>query len=166
MLSNISRLLPYVLYLFLIAFHQTLVGDLFAIWGVDISSGALAIMLVALYKPQTVAVWFGAAVALLITSGDSIAAAITMVIASSLAVGAEYFKGRLNLESMTARLSVVFVGCLVFETTAALLFSGTGLVYMWFRFTIPTVVYTTLWGALFFMVKDGVISRARFTKLF
>lgn len=166
MLSKISRLLPYVLYLYLIAFHQSLVGDLFAIWGVDIATGALAIMLVAVYKPQTVAVWFGAAVAVLISTGDSIGAAITMVIAAALAVGAEYFKSRLNLESMTARLSVVFVGCLVFETTTAILFSGTGLVYSWFRFTVPSVVYTTLWALLFFMVKDGIISRSRFSKLF
>jgi len=166
MLSYLSRLLPYVFYLFLIGFHQTLVGDWLAVWGADLASGALAIMLVAIYKPQTVAVWFAAAVVILSTSGDSNAAAITMVVAASLAAGAEYFKSRLNLESMAARLAVVFVGCLILETANAILFSSSGFVFSWFRFTLPSVAYTTLWGLLFFMFKDGVISRARIGRLF
>lgn len=166
MLHNLARALPYLLYLILIALHQTLIGDLFSIWGADLAPGALAIMLVAIYKSQTVSVWFAASVAFLLATGDPPAAATSMVIAAALAVGAGYFKGRLNLESLAARLAVVFSGCLVLELVNAAFFSGAELLYVWGRFTLPSVIYTTLWGLLFFLFKDGFFSRERLGRLF
>lgn len=166
MLHRIARLLPYLLYLFLISLHQTLLGDTLSLWGADLASGALAIMLVAIHKPQSVAVWFGSAVAFLLATGDSGAAATGMVVAAGLAIGAEYFKGRLNLESLAARLAVVSVGCLLIELINAAFFSGSDLLYTWFRYTIPSVIYTSGWGLLFFLFKDGIISRARLRRLF
>lgn len=166
MLSNVSRIIPFILYLALISLHQTLVGDLLSVWGADLALGSLLIMLVALYKSESVGVWFGAMVAFLVNTGDPPAAATGMVVAAGIAVGAVYFKNRLNLESMAARLAVVFSGCLILELLGAAFSTGDQLLFVWARYTIPSVIYTSLWALLFFLVKDGYLTRSRLARLF
>lgn len=158
--------MPYILYLYLVALHQVILQEMTTIWGASLALAPLVITLVAIYKSQTLAIWFGCAMAFLVNTGDVAATAAGMIVAAAVAVGVGYFKGRLNLESLPARLTVVALGCLLFEFERVVFISPTEIHYLLLTVIIPSVVYTTVVAALFFAFKDGYITKEGFRKVF
>ena len=53
------RVIPYILYALLIGFHQVLLKDIVGIAEFTFNIPVLVVLWVALYKEETIAIWFG-----------------------------------------------------------------------------------------------------------
>lgn len=161
-----AGVIPYLLYLLLLGFHQVILTDILSIWGVHLALTPLIFTLVAVYKEQGVATAFAATAAFVATSNDPGAAAGTMIVAAGVTLGISHFRGRLNLDSLSARLALISAGCLVFEIARVTLITTQDLFYTYARHMIPSVVLTSLVGLVFLLFKDETISYAKFKRLF
>lgn len=161
-----AEVIPYILYLLLLGFHEVIVADVFSIWDVRLAFTALIITLVAIYQSQGVATAFAATAAFVASNNDHGAAAGTMIVAAGVALGISHFRGKLNLDSLAARLALISVGCLVFEIARVTLITTQDLFYVYARHMIPSVILTSIVGFVFLLFKDGTLSYAKFRRLF
>jgi len=166
MKTRFMRVVPYIVYLFLLSFFEVILVEPLSIGAAHIALAPLMISLVAIYKSQTVAIWFGAAVAFVVNTGAPDAAAVGMIVAALIALGANYFKSRLNLESLPAKIAVVGVGCLLFELARVTFLSTADVFYVYAVDSLPSTVYTSVVAYVFFLFKDRYISYARIREVF
>ena len=161
-----ADVIPYLLYLLLLGFHQVILTDIFSIWDVRLALTPLIFTLVAIYKDQGVATAYAATSAFVVSSNDPGAAAGTMIVAAGVALGISHYRGRLNLDSLAARLALISVGCLVYEIARVTLITTQDLFYTYARHMIPSVIMTSAVGLIFLLFKDGTMSYAKFRRLF
>ncbi len=166
MKTPLMKVVPYLVYLFVLSFFQVILSEPLSIGAAHIAIAPLIISLVAIYKSQTEAIWFGAAAAFVVNTGAPDAAAAGMIVAALIALGANYFKSRLNLESLPAKIAVVSAGCLLFELTRVTFLSTADVFYIYAVDSLPSTVYTSVVAYMFFLFKDGYISYARIREVF
>lgn len=166
MRMRLTEVIPYLLYLLLMGFHQVILTDVFSFWDVRLALTPLIFTLVAIFKGQGVATAFAATAAFVASSNDPGAAAGTMIVAAGVALGISHYRGKLNLDSLVARLALISVGCLVFEIARVTLITTQDLFYVYARHMIPSVILTSMVGIVFLLFKDGTISYAKFRRLF
>ncbi len=163
---SLTRLIPYVLYLFLISMFQILLAEPLSIGTAHVSLAPLIIALVAIYKPQSIAIWFGASAAFVVNTGSPEGAAAGMIVAALIAIGANYFKSRLNLDSLPAKMAVVSGACLLFEVARVTFISTSEVFRIYAIESIPSTLYTAAVAYVFFLFKDRYISYDRIREVF
>ncbi len=163
---SLMRLIPYIVYLFLISMFQVLLAEPLSIGSAHIALAPLIISLVAIYKPQVVAIWFGAAAAFVVNTGSPEAAAAGMIVAALIAIGANYFKSRLNLDSLPAKVAVVCSGSLLFEMARVTFLSTSEVFHIFAVESLPSTLYTTAVAYMFLLFKDRYISYDRVREVF
>jgi len=163
------RYLPYLLYLLLIAFYRTNLIGLFSIGPIEIYLTALIVLLVALNKDYLVALWFSFAAGFIYDAPDPSHLGVHMIILILLSLAASYAKERLNLDSITSRLLLVLSGLFVYSLPYILIYatSGTSEFFrLLIQVAIPSALYTTALGWLYFMFQTGRLSYARLKSIF
>jgi rod shape-determining protein MreD len=160
------RILPYILYAVLIAFHQVVLGDLVGIGEFTFNLSGLIVLLVALYKEEAVAIWFGFAAGIIMTAGEPQVMGWSCLTVALLSVAAFHIRQRLNLESLYSKLLVVFVGVVVLNLIRVLIGGGVGFLHLLWASIIPGAIYTTIFGWLFFLFKEKVVTWQRTRELF
>lgn len=164
-----TRLIPYILYLFLIALWRTLLVDVFSIGTAHVYLAALIVVLVALNKDYQTSLWFGFTVGVLYDAPDPAHFGVQMLVLSLLGMATAQTRERFNLESLKSLTLLVMVGVLIFSIPHMLIYGTSGTSEFWgllFRVTLPSVLYTTAIGWLFFMLQSGRISFHKFKSLF
>ena len=160
------RAVPYILYLLLIATHQVIWRDVTSIFGVMINLAALMVVLVALYKTEMIAVWFGFLAGVVLAAGNPAMIGWHAFALAVLGLVAFHVSERLNLESLYARLLLVS-GIVFIHNLLKLLINQTdGLFYLFWTSVITGVVYTTFVALLFFTVKERKITVQRLKSFF
>ena len=163
------RVLPYALYLFLIAFYRTNLLSLFSIGPIQIYLSALLVILVALNKDDLTALWFGLAVGFIYDAPNPEFLGTHMIILSLVGIATSIIKQRFNLESMKSLILLVIVGLLVYSIPYTIIYVSTG-AGEFFRFTVErslgSVAYTALLGWLFFMFQSGRLSYQKLKSIF
>lgn len=160
------KFIPYLLYLWLIGFHEVIGRDVTSIYGCTFNLAALILLLVAYYKAEVSAAWFGLLVGLVLSAGRLDMMGWNSVMFAAVGVGAYHVKERLNLDSMYARLLLILGGVLIINILTQVQF---GLESVWFRLLtemIPSAIYTTVIGWLFFLFKDGHITYKKVKSIF
>lgn len=160
------KLIPYLLYLWLVGFHEVIGRDVTSIYGCTINVAALVLLLVANYKSEVTAVWFGLVVGLVLSAGRMDMMGWNAVIFASVGLVAYHVKERLNLDSMYARLLMILGGTLLINVLVQI---HSGIELIWFRLLfemIPSAIYTTIIGWLVFLIKDGRITYERTKSIF
>ena len=152
------RAVPYLLYLLLIAMHQVIWRDVTSIFGVAINITAFIVVLVALYKTEMIAVWFGFLAGVVMAAGNPAMTGWHAFALAVLGLVAYHVSERLNLESLYARL--LLVSCIVLiHNFLKLLIDQTGdLFYLLWTSVITGAVYTTILALLFFAIKERKIT--------
>ncbi len=160
------RLLPYLIYLLLIAMHQVFLQDLTAIVGVRIDLAALIVMAVALYKSEVVTLWFGlaAGVVMAVSSPDTLGwHGLFMAL---LGVTAYHLREKLNLDFFYSKVLFMLGGLTVHTIGSVVIDGGGGLLMRLAVNALPDALYTTVVALLFLLVKDGVITFRKFKSIF
>ncbi len=163
---SLLKILPYLVYLFLISMYQIILAEPLSVWGAHLAIAPMVIALVAIYKPQVVAIWFGASAAFVVNTGSPEGAAAGMIVAAFIAIGANYFKSRLNLESLPAKVAVVAAGCLLFELVRVTFLSTSDVFRIYLVDSLPSTAYTAVAAYIFFLFKDRYISYERVREVF
>jgi len=163
------RIIPYILYLFLIAGYRTLLSDPLTIGMAQIYFAALMVLLTALNKPFEEALWFAVAAGLVYDAPDPSRLGIHVLVLGTLAVVTSQVKERLNLDSMKSRMLVVVGGLSIYSVPYTLIYVASGsssFFILLLRAAVPGTVYTAVFGWLFFMVQSGRLSYARIRSIF
>lgn len=163
------RFVPYLLYLFLIAFDRTILADLIAIGPAQVYVTALLVLLVALHKSYITALWFGVAAGFVFGAADPARMGIQMLVLAVLSAVLALLKVRFNLDSLRSRFLLVVGGLVLYAVPHTLFFTTAGVESLWYalaRVALPGVVYSAAVAGLFFMIQTGRLSPARVKALF
>lgn len=153
-----TRVIPFVLYLFLIAMHEVIVRDATTIYSAAIDLPGLLVLVVAIYKPEIICTWFGFAAGLVLTAGNPDLFGWHALAMSALGLATYHFRERLNLESLFSKLVLILGGVLLHGTLVLAINGGAGFLYLWLVSVLPSAVYTTAVGWVFFLFKDKMIT--------
>jgi len=160
------RIIPYILYLYLLALHYVILSDMTSIYGATIDMAALIVSLVALYKSELTALLLGIAAAVVIGAMDLSLMPWEMFLLGSISLIVHQCSFRLNLESITSRLLLLGVILLVHKAAITLVMAPSDFLFLLLRSVITGTIYTLILGWLFFAYKDGHISWGRIKELF
>ncbi|MBN2226874.1 MAG: hypothetical protein JW763_05880 [candidate division Zixibacteria bacterium] len=160
------RILPYLLYLYLLGLHLTILSDVTSIQGVRIDLAALLVILVALYKSDLVALWFALASGIVVGSLRLDLMPWEMFVLGVIAVAIHQSSRRMNLESLTSRLLLLGGFLLLHGLAISLVISTSDFGTMLIRQVIPGTVYTLLFGWLFLLWRDGCLTWEKIKALF
>jgi rod shape-determining protein MreD len=160
------KLLPYTLYLLLIALDQTILKDILAIYGVSINVTALLVLSVALYKSEVTAIWFGFAAGLIMAAGRSATIGWHVGLLAFIGVTAFHIRERLNLDSLYAKLLLIFGGTLLHNILVLLIDQTEGFIFLLWANAVPGAVYTSLVALVFFAVKERMVTYQKIREIF
>ncbi|MEW5796855.1 MAG: hypothetical protein AB1772_10920 [Candidatus Zixiibacteriota bacterium] len=160
-------IIPYVIYLIIIALHAVILQGITSIYTASLNLPAFIVLAVGLYKEDIPATWFGFAAGLVAFAG----APPTQLgwhglIMAGLALGARRVRERLNLESLKARLLVVFGGLVIHNVIVLLISQADAFLINLLRYALAGAVYTSLIAWLFFLVKERVITVEKVKAIF
>jgi len=160
------KILPYILYLFIIAFYRTLLIDPLSIFGAVIDLSAMMVALIGLYKNENVALWFAIGVSILIGSQQLHVMPWEMLVLGGGALIVNQCGFRMNLESVMSRIMVLGAFIFVHQIAVSLLVSPDIILYALYKKILPSVIYTVIIGWVFFQIKDGKITFQKIKSLF
>jgi len=160
------KLIPYLLYLFLLTFFNTILGELISIKGVTMDITIFLVVLVALYKSEEEALWFGFFAGLIAGAPNPAVMPYEIIIVLIIAALSHLLANRINLDSLASRLIILGSAVFLHRIIVTLMVSSEEFLFVLVRFILPNAVYTMIIGMLYFMIKDGRITWQRVKALF
>lgn len=160
------RIIPYILYLLLVAFHEVIFRDLTAIYGVTIYLPAFLILAVALYKSELTVVWFGFAVGLVTSAGAPAVVGWFGLLGAAIGAAAFHLRERLNLESLASKLLLMSLGILTYSIVETIIVRPDGFWYILGTQVLPGTVYTTVLAWVFFLFREGRLTAKKIRAMF
>ena len=161
-----TRMIPFILYLLLIALHEVMLRDITTLFTAEGNLAALIALTVAVYKPELVATWFGFAAGLVLAAGMSDLIGWHALWLAGLGLFAYHTREKLNLDSLFAKLLLILGGILLHNVMVLITFGAEDFWFLLVTAALPGAVYTTLVGWPFFLVKEGRITWTRIKALF
>lgn len=161
-----TRLFPYVLYLALIGMHQVVTINLTSVYGASVNLVALIVVLVAVYKSETTAAWFGFWAGIVAFAGVPAVLGWHSLILAFIGVAVYHIRGRLNLDSERSRLLLVTGGVLVHNLILYIIDSDELLWWAMASNILAGALYTGVLAWIFFLFKDRRISTQKVRSIF
>ncbi len=152
------RIILYIFYLYILAFYNTILGDMISIYGVTIDLAGLLVILIAIYRGETTALWFAIGTAVITSTQRLDLMPWEMFSLCAVAVTAKQIGTRINLDSIPSRLIIIISLLLVHNIVITLAISSDEFVYVLYRYMLPGAGYTLLLGWLLLLIGDGLIS--------
>lgn len=160
------KVLPYLLYLFLITFHSIILSDIVSILGARLNLLVLIIVIIGLFKSETEAIWFGLSAGVIVGAARLDLMPWEVLVVTIIAVAVKQVSSRINLESLASKVVVLASGVFLHEVIMALIISTEEFFYILIRYILPGTAYTVFIGLIYFLAKDGRISRQKIKALF
>ena len=161
-----TKYIPYLLYFWLIAMHQVFMSDVTSIFGAKINLPLLIVALVAVYKEEVDVLWFGFFAGLIGYLGANNYMVWQVVMITIIGVVTYHLKERLNLDSLFARLILVFSVILVHNVFTLLLELNEGFFHIFLVKALPSAVYTTFFSWIFFLIKNDRLTFKKIKSIF
>ena len=160
------KILPYILYIYLLGFHVTIFSDISSIYGITIDLTALLVCLVAIYKEESTALWFAIAAGFVAGAVNLSLMPWELFVLGGLALALSHLSRRINLDSIASRLMLLAGGLFVHAMVISLVFSSRDFITILFRYIFPSIIYTWLIGWMFFLYRDGRVTWKKIRDLF
>lgn len=160
------KIIPYILYLFLIAFYATIVADIISIFDVTVDLLIIIVVMVAFYKGEAEALWFGFAAGIVAGATHLNHMPWEIFIVSLTALAVNQIGGRINLESVVSKILVLGCCAMVHGIVMTLTVSTSEFFFVLVRYILPGSFYTLVIGSIFFLIKDGYISWSKIKAMF
>ena len=159
--------LPYILYLLVIAAHVVILREQMVIYTASLNLPALMVLLVAMYKDDVQATWFGFLAGLVMAAGGPPSQlGWQALVMASLALVSCSVRLRLNLDSLNAKLLFVLGGVMLHNLIVLIIDGTDGFLFYVGSSALAGAVYTTAVAWLFFMIKEKRLTIARVRALF
>lgn len=160
------RIIPFALYILLMALHEVALGDLITFYGAQVSLAPLLVVMIALHKSELTVAWFGFFVGLVASIGSISVFGWHALLLAILGVIAFHVRERLNIESVYSRLLLVF-GVVLLHNLLWLLINRTdSYLSMALSYGLASAILTTFAAWLFFLIKDGRLTLAKIKSIF
>ncbi len=157
----------YLVYLLLVALYVVILKDATAIFTIQINLPALLVMLVALYKDEVTATWFGFFAGLVaIAGGPPAELGWQAGFMAALAVTAGLVRKRLNLDAMWARLLYILGGIMVHNLFLLILSQSSNFLLHLVVYVLAGALYTSAPAWIFFLIKDRRLTFQRIKAVF
>lgn len=161
------RIIPFLLYLWLVAFHQVILTDATSIYGVvNINLPALVVLLVGLYKSELDACWFGFMVGLVAYAGTTNMMGWHALVMTAIGYLTFHARAKINLESLYSKLLLVLGGVMVHNIAVLIMSQSDGVFYLLATRVITGAVYTSVIAWIFFLFKEGKVTFQKFKAIF
>ncbi len=160
------KLIPYLVYLLLIAMHEVIWRDVTAIHGVTINLAAFLVLAVALYKSELTVVWFGFFAGLILAAGMPDRLGWHALALSAVAFTAFHVRERINLKSPFAKFLLMLGGLFLHNVLVVLINQSGGFLYLVWHSALTGAVYTSILTLLFFAFKDGYVTVRKIRDIF
>lgn len=160
------KILPYLLYLFLITFHLIILSDIISILGARLNVLMLIIVMIGLFKSETEGVWFGLAAGVIVGAARLDIMAWEVLLITFIAVAVKQVSSRINLDSLASKVVVLASAVFLHEVVISLIIFTDKIFFILIRYILPSTAYTVLVGLILFLIKDGRISRQKIKALF
>ncbi|MFQ5452831.1 MAG: hypothetical protein ACE5D6_01430 [Candidatus Zixiibacteriota bacterium] len=161
-----TRIIPYILYFWLIAMHQVILKDVTSIFGISINLAVLIIVLATFYKSELVVCWFSFLIGLIAYTADFHIIGWQVVMMVIIGFIAFHIKEKLNLDSLYAKLLLIFGGVLFHNIISLVLSNSDQFFYLFLSKAITGAIYTTIIAWFFFLFKEGKITFQKFKSIF
>jgi len=160
------KIIPYIIYLYLIAFHYTILSEIVDIYQITFDLAAVIVGLIAMYRSESVALWFALAAAVVAGSRNPELIPWEILLLGGTAVVVNQVSLRVNLESIASRLFII--GGLVFVHVLAvdLLVSRADVLFSIYRHILPTVLYSLVVLWILFLIIDKKLTWPKIKSLF
>ncbi|MCX6827522.1 MAG: hypothetical protein NTV06_09725 [candidate division Zixibacteria bacterium] len=149
------KIIPYILYLYLLAFFYSILSEIITIYGVTIDLTVLMIALIVFYKSEEAALWFSSAAAIIAATQRPSSMPWEIISLAGVAVIANQLKLRMNLESLVSRLIILGGFLLIHNIAITASISLDNFAFVFIRYIIPGTAYTLLVGWLIFFFSDN-----------
>jgi rod shape-determining protein MreD len=160
------RAIPYILYLLLIAMHHVALHEITAIGPAAINLTALIILLVAIYKEESAALWFGFVAGLMSSAATPAMMGWHGLGGALLGLAGFHVRQRINLESLYSRLLLVLGGVLLHNLYLQMMGGLDGFVYLLWSSVLTGAIYTAVLAWLYFLFKEKRITWLKIRSLF
>lgn len=160
------RIVPYILYLLLISLHVIILNDATRIYTAWVNLPALMVLLVAVYKDDLAATWFGFFAGLIWAGGMPSQMGWYALTMAAVALAACFVRERLNLDSMRAKYLLVLGGVLVHNLFVLIISRSDAFLHLLWANVLLGALYTSIIGWIFFLIKEGRITVQRVKALF
>jgi len=147
-------LILYIIGLFILAFYQIILSELLSIYGINIDLAALFVVMVSLYKSETVAIWFAVATAIVLSAPQLSMMPWEILFLSLIAVGVTNLRSRLNLDTSLSKLSLLAFFLLFHGLAVSLVVSSDSFFYLIYRNVLPGVLYTLVFAWVYLVIAD------------
>ncbi len=161
-----TKLIPYLLYFWLIAMHQVFLADVTSIFGAKINLSVLIVLLVSMYKTETTSVWVGLCVGIIGFAGITNISAWYALEMALIGLSAFHIKEKMNLDSLFARVALILGGTFIHNIIVLLIEINDGLLISIVRYALTGAIYTTIVGTIFFLIKDGIFTLKKTKSIF
>jgi rod shape-determining protein MreD len=160
------RVIPFILYLFLIALHQVIIKDATAIYSSTIDMAGMLVLLVALYKSELISLWFGFVAGVVLSAGHPGLLGWQAIVLGILGIVAYQVRERINLESLYAKLLLVLSGVFIHNVLTILISGGEGFFRLLLTSAFPGAVYTMVVSWVFFLIKEKRLTFQKIKSIF
>lgn len=161
-----TKAIPFILYLLLIALHEVITRDVTAIATSAINVAALVVLVVGIYKREMVVVWFGFAAGLVLVPERPDVLGWHALVLAAVGLATFHVRERLNLESLYSWLVLIFGGVLLHNVLVLVINGGHSLAYLCLVSALPGAAYTAAIGWLLFLLKEKKITYQKIRSLF
>ena len=152
-----SRIINFLILFFFLLFFQSLISDWITILGARLDLGIFILVYLALNYSSNEAVIFGFIWGILLDVMNPSLLGLGTLIKVILGFSLANFKSQLYFETSLPRALIIF-GAVIFNelvyNLVALNGNFTSLANIFFRFTLPSALYTSLVGSLFWLWRD------------
>ena len=160
------RIVPYLLYLLLVAFHGVVLKEATAVAGVQLNLAAFLVLAVALYKREVTALWFGFAAGLTLGAGYPELVGWHALVLSMLGLVAYHVHRRVNLDSLYAKLLLMFAGVYAHNVVLLLIERVDGFLLGLVSPAATGALYSEVMALVFFVFKEGKVTAQKVRSLF
>ena len=161
-----TRLIPFLLYLWLVGFYQVILGEVVSIYGVTINLPALIVLLVGLYKSELDSCWFGFLVGLVAYAGATDMLGWYAFVMALIGYFAYHARARINLDSIYSKLLLVLAGVFVHNVIVLIISKSDSVLVLLATKALTGALYTTIIAWVYFLVKDGKVTFQKFKAIF
>ena len=161
-----NRFIPYILYLFLIGFHQVIFKDVTQLFETSINLPVLIVILISIYKSEITSVWFGFFASLVVAATVPNLTGWLCLIMSLLALASHQMCQRLNLDSMLSRLLLIAAAIFIYNVILLIINYSDSFLYLLLMNSLLGAIYTTIVAWIFFMFKDGHVTYQKIKAIF
>lgn len=160
------RLIPYIIYLLIIAMHEVIWRDVTGLYFFALNLPALIVVSVAIYKPEFTAIWFGFLAGIVLAASQPEKMGWHALILAAIGGAVFHVRNKLNLESIYSKILLI-IGAVLVHNIASVIISGTDrFFYTFWTYCLPSTAYSTLVAWIFFLFKERRITSQKVRSVF